>query len=278
MQRETSVKPSSPITTWSEIQTKYQQYATKSESSRWIFRGQQDACWSLKPSLQRALERFQIALPKMRRYENRLLREFKRHFHRYSKYVPEAGEMLEWLTLMQHHGAPTRLLDWTYSFHVALFFAIEHASNGQTCAVWAVNQDRCWNMIADRLLGSVRRELEQDYPDPAALCWLLNEFREPLLWPRNPFRLNTRLAVQQGTFLIPMDLTRPFQDIFDASVAVESGWWERIDIVCSHTLITQTLTELQRMNITRLSLFPGVDGLAQSLWHVIPLKHFWTYG
>src|SRR5438093_2893211 len=44
---------------------------------------------------------------------------------------------LEWLALMQHYGAPTRLLDFTYSFWIALFFAFEEAEND--CSVVALD-------------------------------------------------------------------------------------------------------------------------------------------
>jgi hypothetical protein len=198
-------------------------------------------------------------------------------FHRYSEYIPEDSEMLEWLTLMQHHGAPTRLLDWTYSFYIALFFAIENACEDQTCAIWAVNQDRCWNMVVKQLPVDLRRESDKGFKDPEAQCKLLEGFHEPVICPLNPFRLNTRLAVQQGTFLIPMDLTRPFQDIFDASIAADPDCRDKIEVVCSKKLITDALSELQKMNITALSLFPGIDGFARSLWHIIPLPHFWIY-
>jgi len=38
---------------------------------------------------------------------------------------------------MQHHGAPTRLLDFTYSFYIAAYFALEESE--KDCAIWALN-------------------------------------------------------------------------------------------------------------------------------------------
>lgn len=61
--------------------------------------------------------------------EHKIVRDFQRRAHHHADHLPKPGDQMEWLALMQHHGAPTRLLDWTYSFFVALFFAIERASS-----------------------------------------------------------------------------------------------------------------------------------------------------
>jgi hypothetical protein len=44
---------------------------------------------------------------------------------------------------MQHHGAPTRLLDWTYSLHVAAYFGAESAiaTEDADAAIWLLNDD-----------------------------------------------------------------------------------------------------------------------------------------
>jgi hypothetical protein len=47
--------------------------------------------------------------------ERQLLKEFKRRAHFYVNSLPTHGDVLGWFALMQHYGAPTRLLDWTYS-------------------------------------------------------------------------------------------------------------------------------------------------------------------
>lgn len=43
----------------------------------------------------------------------------------------------------------------------------------------------------------------------------------------------------------------------------------KLELIGSNHFLRDTLSELQRMNITRLSLFPGIDGLAQSLENLI---------
>jgi hypothetical protein len=54
--------------------------------------------------------------------------------------VPEWGDYLSWLFLMQHYGVPTRLLDWTESILVALYFATEQ--NDKPGEVWCMNPNR----------------------------------------------------------------------------------------------------------------------------------------
>ena len=106
----------------------------------WLYRGQRDASWVLQTSLERCCDR-QRFLPDQRVViENELSREFRRGYHQYASHVPGVGALLEWLSLMQHHGAPTRLLDFTYSIYVAAYFALEEAS-GES-AVWAI--DASW--------------------------------------------------------------------------------------------------------------------------------------
>jgi hypothetical protein len=71
--------------------------------------------------------------------EDYVRKEFKRRAHHYLQHLPEDSEDLEWLALMRHHGAPTRLLDWTRSPYVATFFALAEAREEQVSVVWAVD-------------------------------------------------------------------------------------------------------------------------------------------
>jgi FRG domain len=75
--------------------------------------------------------------------ERYLLSTFQRRAHHYITYPPERDDELEWLALMQHHGAPTRLLDWTKSPYVELFFALEPIMGADFAAVWAIDLDWC---------------------------------------------------------------------------------------------------------------------------------------
>jgi hypothetical protein len=54
----------------------------------------------------------------------------------------EYGAMFDWLSLMQHHNAPTRLLDWTENVLFALYFAVHDRHADCDGAIWVLNAGR----------------------------------------------------------------------------------------------------------------------------------------
>ncbi len=92
-----------------------------------LFRGQSNADWPLATSFDRCCERESVQKDDRARFEKALNREFRRAYHHYDGHVPSSNAKIEWLSLMQHYGAPTRLLDFTYSIYVAAHFAVEDA-------------------------------------------------------------------------------------------------------------------------------------------------------
>src|SRR5581483_2688350 len=116
--------------------------------SNWAFRGEHDERWPLFSSLSRYLRAFGVHPQAWPEQEQRILRIFKRKAHQFLEQPPDPDDDFEWLALMQHHGAPTRLLDFTWSPYVAAFFALERAT--RVAAVWALNP-------AEVSSGSLRR-------------------------------------------------------------------------------------------------------------------------
>ncbi|MBA7686165.1 hypothetical protein ES703_94606 [subsurface metagenome] len=106
--------------------------------SRSWFRGHSRIHGELTPRLFRTQY---DSIRKMRpEFELSLIEAFKRGAPPLQANIPKTEDHIAWLFLMQHHGAPTRLLDWTKSALVALYFVVsEHPSeNGE---LWAMYPD-----------------------------------------------------------------------------------------------------------------------------------------
>jgi hypothetical protein len=103
---------------------------------RWVFRGHSDARFKLTPSVGRGLH-----TSKSRdKYEKSLFNSFCREARGYLTALPTND--WEWLSLAQHHGLPTRLLDWTHNPLAALYFAVEAYPDvdGELVALRALTQ------------------------------------------------------------------------------------------------------------------------------------------
>ena len=175
------------------------------DSSSWIFRGQRNAEWCLRTKLERTLCRYGLELSVAAVWEWRLTREFIRKAQGFIPKPPNASEYMEWLALMQHHGGPTRLLDWTYSFWNAVLFAIEEArvGTGDSCAVWALEipwwRDRVAQKVPKLEMYSSGSSSNEE------MKYLLREKKpKPGIWPLNAYRLNERVIDQQGLFVAPL--------------------------------------------------------------------------
>jgi hypothetical protein len=106
----------------------------------WIFRGHKSECYHLEPSIERDYP--SLDWPEA---EYKALKEFqsKARMHMDPAQLPqtEPEHKLSWLAIMQHYGAPTRLLDFTYSPYVALYFALRNrrVEQGTYAEVWGID-------------------------------------------------------------------------------------------------------------------------------------------
>src|SRR5436190_21822744 len=99
--------PEREVSSWKELRDVLEDLA----SAGWAFRGQADATWPLESSLTRYLSTFGGSPDKWVARERKILKTFERKAHLLLSRTPAPLETLEWLALMQHDGAPTRLLD-----------------------------------------------------------------------------------------------------------------------------------------------------------------------
>src|SRR5690242_18135447 len=175
-------------------------HITNPPYSNWAFRGERDERWPLYSSLSRYLQNFRVAPAAWPEQEARILRIFKRKAHQYLDRPPAEDDDFQWLALMQHHGAPTRLIDFTWSPYVAAFFALERTrADG---VVWALNKARVDTGLArtdPRIGGNFRRRFLKG--------------RQRFIWMGEPHTMNSRLIAQSGTFAVPGVLDVPVEDI-----------------------------------------------------------------
>jgi hypothetical protein len=262
----------------------------------YCFRGQANSAWRLQTSLERA-EITHRTKPMAGLDEPLMLQHFKSRAHLYSSQVPSQDDNVEWLAMMQHYGSPTRLLDFTESAYLATYFAVHDATN--SAAVWAID------------LIALRRELELmfkvpkvTFQNPVDLRYmtLANRFianteeNAPLAaLPISARRLSDRMARQQGLFVMPINGDRSFEDnlasaygfnisLKDAEFECSVKGFKKIDFndgnirppvikfMLSRPEQNEALNDLTRMNISAVTLFGGLDGLARSLTQTI-IRH-----
>ena len=255
--------------TWDALIEFYQEtFEPRSKKKQeWIFRGHRDAGWNLETTLERAVKTFEIKTKDIPKIEGGLLRRFKRQYHHSEKTEPR--NIMEWLALMQHYGAPTRLLDWTFSFFVALYFAVEDADS--ECAVWAL--DSTWvKRRVKRILPTNARMISGDDPNATEDDSFKKAFvrGKPISFVchMNPYNLHERLVIQQGIFLCPGDISKPFENNLTALLLSERDFGSclvKLTIGDKPRLRKEILQKLHRMNMNRATLFPGLDGFGQSL-------------
>jgi hypothetical protein len=234
----------------------------------WCFRGQKEAKWTLDTSLDRAVKReFPGGYDHVDREpeERELLVRFQQQAHQYVSQSPNSEDLSSWLALMQHHNVPTRLLDWTESPYVAMFFALEDKSDEGWSAAWAI--DLAW---IDEQSRDLRGDEERSLVDPGGRIGLLNGLlrhtEKPLIVRIKPPRVNDRMAAQQGLFLCKLYHRAAFSAIVTSMMMHPQISRPVVrKLLVGADLRLTFLKKLRAMNIHRASLFPGLDGFGKSL-------------
>jgi hypothetical protein len=223
--------------------------------SNLIHRGMADASWRLEPSLHH------LGLVEQ---EAHVLRNFKK----YGRQVGSAPlSEWEWVTLGQHHGLPTRLLDWTYSPLVALHFATASARHRDTDGVvWTFDFVR-----AHRRLPGVLRQLLESEGAGAFTTELLERVAptldaldalsdDPFLLVLEPPSLDARVVNQYSGFAL-----------VSPAATTLGEWLEEQDeplarkVRVGAELKAEVRERLDQANVNERVLFPGLDGLTSWL-------------
>ena len=240
----------------------------KNKRDKWLFRGQSDANWLLRTSLDRAFEENQYTIRKAgvnkkiakKMQEVYLIKTFQQNAKRFVNELeglPASNEILEWLALMQHYEVPTRLLDVTSSPDIATYFALTSNEKKESC-VFAINMNKLeeWKPSKWKSLKG-----EVDYKK---IIFEKDEDKyERFVGGYNSRFKNKRQKAQMGSFLVPSktdefySLLRDYRDF--------PGDTHCIKYIIPPKLRLTGVIRLKQKEITSDKLFPGIVGFSRSL-------------
>ncbi|HKA44804.1 MAG TPA: FRG domain-containing protein [Burkholderiales bacterium] len=240
-------------------------------TTRWMFRGHANARWLPTSSLDRYCSEYGFPANGKAIVESFFLQDFYRHLPAQEPGLPVTNDLQLLLAMMQHHGTPTRLIDWTYSPFIAAYIALETAKG--EAAIWALNGEwlqREANRVVPQAAPHLPRpsDYDRDRDSETFLRLFMPQLMKQPVKPAafvytvNPLLLNRRLSIQQGVFTAVGDVTKSFV----ANLARYKGARENVvKVVIGRRLGRDILSMLHRMGINRSSLLPGLDGFAWSL-------------
>jgi hypothetical protein len=234
------------------------------------FRGHADKSWGLQPRAHRMLAH----LPTIT--ESHHFGEFKRRAAGLIQHAPQTD--WGWLYLAQHHGLPTRLLDWSEGSLTGLFFALKrdagssYATEADPCVwilnPWMLNKDR-WNFD---FVVSMKGEAVEDESGATALLnpCLHGTAAEHLgvaakMLAVIPEYVSPRITAQRGAFTAFGDDPSELEDFGLRELREHPKSPALQAIVIPKNRATDIRYELDAAGVAESTIFPDIDGLATEI-------------
>lgn len=222
-----------------------------------FFRGHGESNWDLAPTLLRHCQaRGMTRAAEIRDIEAALYFEFRARARELHDQSPSEWDIL---FSMRHHGVATRLLDWTETLGVAVFFALRDAGESSQPCLWLLNpyslNQSSWgirDLVAPEYLPQGDYDFSDyllDYSEDAGFDW-----DDPVAL--YPLQRNARLHAQRGFFTIHGEDSRSLERIAPAlvrKVMLPRDAWEDARLF------------LRDAGIDEFLMFPDLDGLARHL-------------
>lgn len=235
--------------------------------NNFLYRGHANADWPLASSLERIIGN-QWSAENAERFEGYSLTEFKSKFHLYDHENIHPNSKLAWLSLMQHYGVPTRLLDFTESPYVALYFALEsyEPQSQKDFSIFAIDYSALMDCsiayIQSRDSGFNENRASVHARQDEVFEKIVDRFSYDIAWNAEPRLLNARLDRQAGSFILSGNRSIRIHDVLTSNLYRDV----RMCKYCiSSSLYEGVYALLRKMNITSKSLYGDLNGLARSI-------------
>ncbi|QCR21715.1 FRG domain-containing protein [Pontibacter sp. SGAir0037] len=248
------------VKSWLELQSALFDHSWNEEIGRfrssYVYRGAADKGYSLNTSISRIGKNYA-------QLETHILRNFKKYARTETSHANYS--VWNWLAVAQHHGLPTRLLDWTYSPYVALHFVTQDLKQYHLDgAVWCIDYVKAKEELPKPLKDALFEEGNVFTPELLEpVCSSLTELAgfqdDPFVVFLEPPSIDARIVHQYALFSMMSkvngDLSAWLQnhpDIYFRIIIPAELKWEIRD-------------KLDQANITERVLMPGLSGLSQWL-------------
>lgn len=245
-----------PCSDWVDFKTRWREVLARNIASqrlfrRFVFRGQACSSWRLESSFDRKHDDLR-GKKKSERYEN-VIRSFGKNLIEFAdrdanvllgRTVDVASNIDELEVLAQHHGLPTRLIDWSLSPYVASFFAFSQFQQCNTglVSIWALDGE----FVKSEIDSDHLELLENFYPKNSRQLWQLGVF----------VRNKTQITDLIDIFSDPNDFVR------DCAISGPPALY-RFDVPVEGR--EAALDDLEMMRINSMTLFPGIEGVVRWL-------------
>lgn len=252
------------------------------------YRGHSDASYKICSTI----ERFHDSAYQSK--EKLLIRQFKKIANNYLAPQQIPTTTFGWLTLMQHYGIPTRLMDVTTSPYVALYFAVNEWRKPLDAALWVFNPSSLHDACTSRLNQSgfsLPLDRSPGFHQPDFV--LENYFQEAFLSGKfkvamvlEPEVAEKRLFYQQGAFLIASSgkwsteevlvdtlLDDSYMDPEKARMTREQSLdWSIVKVTIPSELKKEIRRRLEDMNVHAATLFPDLAGAARYVKEYVDIQ------
>jgi FRG domain len=199
-------------------------------------------------------------LASLLRYENGIQKEklLFDSFRKFSDRILKRRDS-EWETLfeMQHYGVPTRLLDWSETFGIALFFATTYNQSrhsDQDAAIYLLDP-----LALNRISGIhqiFRVPQDETKFSYTKIYWDHTPFAATAPIAIEPIFLNDRMLAQRGMFTVHHDKVDPIERVFPQAIR---------KVTLPNSTIPAAAEFLELSNVTIFSVFPDLAGLSDYL-------------